>query len=64
LEELNGVHALVMEIVDGFTLDQIIVGSKLQPGEALYIAKQIADASRPRTSGASSIETSNPPTSR
>src|SRR5678816_2611594 len=44
-EESSGVHALVMELVEGPTLaDRIAVSSKLGLDEAIAIARQIADA--------------------
>jgi Tol biopolymer transport system component len=44
-EESGGVHALVMELVEGPTLaDRIAVSSKLDLDEAIAIARQIADA--------------------
>jgi eukaryotic-like serine/threonine-protein kinase len=44
LEESNGTQALVLELVDGPTLADRIVRGPLAPGEALTIARQIADA--------------------
>ncbi len=44
LEESDGVRALVMELVDGEDLAARIKRGALSPGDALPIAKQIADA--------------------
>jgi serine/threonine-protein kinase len=44
LEEADGVKALVMELVDGPTLDERIAGRPMPVDEALPIARQIADA--------------------
>ena len=44
LEESTGVVALVMELVEGPTLAERIRGGKLAAGEAIGIARQIADA--------------------
>ena len=44
LEDSDGTHALVMELVEGQTLADRIAGSPLPVGDALPIAKQIADA--------------------
>src|SRR5499427_5625350 len=43
-EDGDGVHALVLELVDGPTLADRIVEGPLPVDEALPIAKQIADA--------------------
>ncbi len=43
-EKTAGVHALVMELVEGPTLADRIAAGQLQVGVALAIAKQIADA--------------------
>src|SRR5688572_33010832 len=44
-EEAGGVHALVMELVEGPTLaDRITEASRLDIDEAMAIARQIADA--------------------
>ena len=50
-----GTLALVMELVEGDDLSQRIARGALPIEEALPIAKQIAEASKPRTSRASSI---------
>ncbi len=42
--EQDGVHFLVMELVEGETLAQILVRESLLPGQALRYAIQIADA--------------------
>jgi serine/threonine protein kinase/Tol biopolymer transport system component len=44
LEESNGIHALVMELVEGPTLADRIAKGPLPLDEALAIAKQIAEA--------------------
>jgi hypothetical protein len=44
-----------MELVDGDTLADRIAGGAIPLQDALPIAKQIAEASKPRTSRASSI---------
>jgi len=44
LEESSGVRALVMELVDGENLAQRIARGAIPVGEALPIAKQLADA--------------------
>ncbi len=44
LEDSGGVRALVLEFVDGETLARRIDRGPLPPGEALNIARQIADA--------------------
>src|SRR6202008_364098 len=44
LEESNGAQALVLELVDGPTLADRIARGPLALGEALTIARQIADA--------------------
>src|SRR4051794_6643287 len=54
-EALNGVPALVLELVGGPTLADRLAQAPIPPHEALLIAKQIADASKPRTSRASFI---------
>jgi Tol biopolymer transport system component len=43
-EDLDGLHALVMELVAGPTLAERIAAGRLPPDEALAIAKQIAEA--------------------
>jgi eukaryotic-like serine/threonine-protein kinase len=43
-EDLDGVHALVMELVVGEDLSQRIAGRSIPLDEALPIARQIADA--------------------
>ena len=44
LEESSGVRALVMELVEGDDLSALIARGPMPPGEALPIAKQIAEA--------------------
>jgi eukaryotic-like serine/threonine-protein kinase len=44
LEEMNGSQFLIMELVDGETLDRRITRGPIPVDEALVIAKQIADA--------------------
>src|SRR6185436_8376315 len=44
LEKSSGVHALVMELVEGPTLADRIASGPIPLGEALPIARQIADA--------------------
>jgi serine/threonine protein kinase len=44
VEESDGVHALVMELVDGPTLEEVIRGKALPLEEALAVARHIADA--------------------
>src|SRR5262245_5837230 len=44
LEESNGVRALVLELVEGPTLAERIAKGPIPIGEALAIAKQIAEA--------------------
>jgi serine/threonine protein kinase/Tol biopolymer transport system component len=44
VERLNGTHALVLELVEGKTLDEQIHRGPLAIDEALTIARQIADA--------------------
>ena len=44
LEESNGIRALVMELVEGPTLDELIGGRAMVLEETLPIAKQIAEA--------------------
>jgi serine/threonine protein kinase len=48
-----GAHGLVMELVEGEDLSQRIARGAVPLGQALPIAKQIAQAWRPRTSRAS-----------
>ena len=64
LEEAGGVRALVMELVEGPTLaEKLTQGSRrgvkagVSLADALNIAAQIAEASRPRTTRASSTAT-------
>ena len=44
IEEAQGIRALVMELVDGPTLAERLAEGRLPIGEALAIARQIADA--------------------
>src|SRR5262250_1713298 len=44
LEEANGTHFLVLELVDGESLDNRIARGRIPVDEALGIAKQIAEA--------------------
>ena len=44
LEEANGTQFLVLELVDGESLDKRIAGGRIPVDEALSIAKQIAEA--------------------
>jgi serine/threonine-protein kinase len=44
LEESGGIHAIVMELVEGEDLAQRIAHGAIPVAEALHIAKQIADA--------------------
>jgi serine/threonine protein kinase len=44
IEDEDGVHALVMELVDGETLADRIMRGVIPVPEALAIARQIADA--------------------
>ena len=64
LEESRDVRALVMELVEGEDLSARMVRGAIPLEEVLPIAKQIADAVKPRTSKASSIAISSRPTSR
>ena len=43
-EEVDGIHALVMELVEGPTLADLIGSGAMPIDEALTIASQIADA--------------------
>jgi len=43
-EELDGVHALIMELVDGATLADRLASGPLPVGDALRVARQIAEA--------------------
>jgi serine/threonine protein kinase len=43
-ETREGVHALVMELVDGETLGELIAGTGVPVSRALALARQIADA--------------------
>ena len=52
----------MMELVEGPTLADRIAQGPIRVDEALPIARQIAEASRPRTSKASSIAISSPRT--
>jgi serine/threonine protein kinase len=53
LEESNGVRALVMELVEGPTLAEQIKQGSFRIGEAMPLAKQIAEGSSTRMSAAS-----------
>src|SRR5262245_1539046 len=44
LEEANGAEFLVLEFVDGESLDRRLTRGRIPVGEALVIARQIADA--------------------
>jgi eukaryotic-like serine/threonine-protein kinase len=44
IEDEDGVHALVMELVDGETIADRILRGAVPVSEALAIARQIADA--------------------
>jgi serine/threonine protein kinase len=44
LEESSGVHALAMELIEGPTLGELIAAEPMPIGEALPIARQIAEA--------------------
>jgi serine/threonine protein kinase/Tol biopolymer transport system component len=44
LEESNGLSALVLELVDGPTLEKRLEGGPLKLAEALTVARQVADA--------------------
>src|SRR6476620_6419884 len=44
LEDADGIRALVMELVDGESLDKRIARGKIPVDDALAIAKQIAEA--------------------
>ena len=44
IEESGGLHALVMELIEGPTLDERIAGRPVPISEALALAAQIADA--------------------
>ena len=48
LEEADGVKALVLELIEGPTLADRIKQGPIPIDEALPIAKQIAEALRPR----------------
>jgi serine/threonine-protein kinase len=43
-EQVDGVHALVLEFIDGPTLTDLIASGPVPAGQALSIARQIADA--------------------
>ena len=53
-EQTGNVHALVMELVEGEDLSQRIARGAIPLDEALPIAKQMAERSKPRTSRGSS----------
>jgi serine/threonine-protein kinase len=55
LEETDRLRGLVLELVEGPTLHDRIAQGPLPPDEALPMARQIAEALKPRTSTASSI---------
>jgi serine/threonine protein kinase len=57
LEEATGTQVLVLELVDGESLDKRIARGRIPVDEALGIARQIAEASKRRTRRGSSIET-------
>jgi len=62
--ENQGVSALVLELVEGPTLEERLADGALPLEEAAAIARQVAEAlEKPPTKPASSIATSNPPTS-
>ena len=44
VEQINGIHGLILELVEGPTLAQRLSAAPLQVNEALRIARQIADA--------------------
>ena len=62
-EALGGVRVLVMELVEGQDLAQHLARGRIPVGEALRIARQIADALEAAHVGASSTGISSPPTS-
>jgi serine/threonine protein kinase len=57
LEEANGTQFLELELVDGESLDKLIARGPIPVDEALGIARQIAEPSKPRMRRGSSIET-------
>ena len=57
LETSAGIHALVMELVEGPTLADRIAEDTVPMADALAIASQIAEALEPRMSRASCIAT-------
>ena len=61
--EENGLAFIAMEYLDGATLKHHIASRPIDLEILLPLAIEIADASMPRTAKASSIATSNPPTS-
>ena len=54
LEEADGVRGLVLELVEGATLAERLALGPLPIQEALTVARQIAERSKPRTRRASS----------
>ena len=64
LEHMDGVPALVLELVEGSTLAERLASGPLPLAEAVTIAIGITEALEPRTIAASSTGTSSPPTSR
>ena len=61
--EEGDILALVLELVDGPTLEERIAAGPMPLDEALEVARQIAEAaSRPRTKPASCTGTSSPAT--
>jgi len=63
-EDASEVPALVLELVEGETLDDRLGRDPLPLSEALAVAEQIADALDAAHGPGSSIGISNPPTSR
>jgi Tol biopolymer transport system component/serine/threonine protein kinase len=44
LEEHDGTHVLVLELVEGRSLDAVVAGGALPPAKALDVARQVAEA--------------------